>query len=564
MHGTLSALLFRARQVRPALRCALGLSLLLGAAPAWTADNGDAAELLGKLRDGREACDAKLDALRAAQAAQPAALQPAFALADCLYENGRHQVARELLDPVWRGQSAAQAKAALGDRADEGIALYAILLAHGGRGAEASATLQAGEAALGPRPHLQRARLLGRAYGGDKAGAWRELDALLAAHPAELPYLMAAAELASIDPDGISAPARAVIGMRATPNSRYNRAARQFSDGAPRACADSVRQALPELPPAEAPRFLSLGYRCAVQAEDTAAAAAMLKQLGPTGAKALPADALLVHARLLVDAGEGATGVRLLGLVQRQATAWGERHQIALFDAPEVEPEALTDFFARCGSADAIMCRWEGEPTRLSAHGWRSAAAVVASAALLNIDDLASTTVGFPVNLGPGRAGHTDRRGQLGPSAPRQTAPEGLPLTTVRLHPRHDTATVESDVSLRRPAGAWTLPALRTAKAIHFVVRRATEPFVFRPVQGMELYALTSALTLALEPYQLSGVLVGPAGEGAPEIDGSVDRTAETPGFLIEITAQLRPWCHQVRMKVTLHQNQDPSVALSA
>ena len=255
---------------------------------------------------------------------------------------------------------------------------------------------------------------------------------------------------------------------------------------------------------------------------------------------------------------------RLLGLVQRQAQAWSERHQIALFDAPEVEPEAMTDFFARCGSADAVMCRWEGDRHRLAAHGWRSASAVVASAALLNIDDLASTTVGFPVNLGPGRAVHADRRERLGPPEPRTPAPAGLPMTTVRLHPRHDTATVESDVSLRRPAGAWTLPALRTAKAIHFVVRRATEPFVFRPVQGMELYALTSALTLALEPYQLAGVLVGPTGDGGPEIDGSVVRDALVPGFLVEITAQLRPWCHQVRMKVTLQQNQDPSVALSA
>lgn len=271
-----------------------------------------------------------------------------------------------------------------------------------------------------------------------------------------------------------------------------------------------------------------------------------------------------VHVRPRAAAPGSERLERLLRLVQRQATAWGERHQIALFDAPEVDAEAMTDFFARCGSADAIMCRWEGEPQRLAAHGWRSAAAVVASAALLNIDDLASTTVGFPVNIGPGRAVHSDRRGQLGPAAPRSRAPDGLPLTTVRLHPRHNTATVESDLSLRRPAGAWTLPALRTAKAVHFVVRRATEPFVFRPVQGMELYALTSALTLALEPYQLSGVLVGPTGEGAPEIDGSVVRDAETPGFLIEITAQLRPWCHQVRMKVTLHQNQDPSVALSA
>ncbi|MBL8618894.1 MAG: hypothetical protein JNM72_25005 [Deltaproteobacteria bacterium] len=255
---------------------------------------------------------------------------------------------------------------------------------------------------------------------------------------------------------------------------------------------------------------------------------------------------------------------RLLDLVKRQSLAWSERHQIALFDAPDVPAEELTSFFDRCGSADALMCRWEGEPTRLAAHGWRSAAAVVAGASLLHIDDLASTTVGFPVNLGPGRAVHADRRDRLAAPPRRAAPPPGLPLTTVRLHPKHDTATVEGDLSLRRPAGAWTLPALRTAKAIHYVIRRATEPFVFRPVQGMELYALTSALTLALEPYQISGVLTGPDGEGGPDINGVVIRDADTPGFLIDVAAQLRPWCHQVRMKVTLHQNQEPSVSLSA
>ena len=255
---------------------------------------------------------------------------------------------------------------------------------------------------------------------------------------------------------------------------------------------------------------------------------------------------------------------RLLQLVKRQAPAWAERHQIALFDAPRGAEDLLSSFFDRCGSADALMCRWEGAADRLEAHGWRSAAAVVAGASLLNIDDLASTTVGFPVNLGAGRAVHADRRARLAPAVPASVAPAGLPLTTVRLHPRHNTATVEGDLSLRRPAGAWTLPALRTAKAIHYVIRRATEPFVFRPVQGMELYALTSALTLALEPYQISGVLTGPAGEGGPEISGAVIRDADTPGFLVDVTAQLRPWCHQVRMKVTLHQNQEPSVALTA
>lgn len=299
---------------------AFGLPLWFALSPR-PARAEDAAELLGQLRDQREACDGQLDALRLAQAAAPTALEPAFALADCLYENGRHQVARELLDQTWRGRSPAEAQAALGAKADEGIALYVILVAHGGRAAEAQALLSAAETRLGPRPHLRRARLLTRAYAGDKAGAWRELDALLAAAPAELPYLMAAAELASIDPDGISAPARAVIGMRATPNSRYNQAVQQLADGAPRACAEAVHRALPALPPAEGPRFLSLGYRCAVQAEDAGDAATFLKALGPAGARSLPADAVLVHARLLVDAGEGTSGVRLLSLVQPQDAA---------------------------------------------------------------------------------------------------------------------------------------------------------------------------------------------------------------------------------------------------
>ena len=315
MTGTPSAALPLARRAGRAAR-ALCLGLLVGPAAAQ-----DPAELLGQLRDQREACDGQLDALRLAQAAAPTALAPAFTLADCLYENGRHQVARELLDQTWKGRSPAEAQSALGAKADEGLALYVILIAHGGRAGEAKALLSASEAALGQRPHLRRAALLTRAYAGDKAGAWRELDGLLAAHPAELPYLMAAAELASIDPDGISGPARAVIGMRATPNSRYNRAVRLFSDGSPRACAESVSQALAELPTAEAPRFLSLGYRCAIQAEDTVTAAAMLKQLGPTAAKQLPPDALLLHARLLVDAGQGAMGVRLLSLVSTEDPA---------------------------------------------------------------------------------------------------------------------------------------------------------------------------------------------------------------------------------------------------
>jgi len=253
----------------------------------------------------------------------------------------------------------------------------------------------------------------------------------------------------------------------------------------------------------------------------------------------------------------------LLSTIRAHAERWTERYQVALMDLPDATAEELLSLSERIGSADALICRFEGEPDRLAAHGWRSAAAAVAATTLLNLDDVAMSTIGFPVNIGAGRQIRAHRGERLGAKAPRRQGAQGLPVTRVVLHPRLDTATVAEEVSLRRPSGAWTLPALRTAKAIHYVVRQASEPFVFRPLQGMELYALVSALTLALEPFQVAGVLAGPGGEGGPEISGGIVRDSELPGFNIEITAQLRPWCHQVRMKVTLQQNQDPSVELA-
>ena len=271
------------------------------------------AEVLAEARRTREACDADLADQQRRLAVAPADRALSFAVADCLYENGRYQVARDTLDAAWRGADAA-AFHTLGPRGAEGLALYAILLAHGQRGAEAQALLGAAPQALGAHTHLQRASVMVRAYGGDRPGAWSALASLRAAQPEDLALLRAVAELASMDPDGIPDDARAVLTVRSTPDARYTRAVRHLNDRAPRACLEAVRQSLPELPEAERPRFRTLGYTCAVQAEDTGAATALLKEVGPTAARSLPADAVIGHARLIADAGDLPTAVKLAAL----------------------------------------------------------------------------------------------------------------------------------------------------------------------------------------------------------------------------------------------------------
>ncbi|MFM2245228.1 MAG: hypothetical protein RL071_1302 [Pseudomonadota bacterium] len=289
------------------------LVVTLGQAPSAVA--GTPADTLAAARLAREACDKDLPAQQQRLSAAPTDRALGFAVADCLYENGRYQVARETLDAAWRGADAAAFRP-LGARGAEALALYAILLAHGQRAGEARALLDGARAAVGADPHLQRAAVMVRAYGGDRPGAWAELAALRQGAPHELAYLRATAELASLDPDGITPAAREVLAVRSSPDTRFNRAARHLNDRAPRACVEVVRQSLPELPEAERPRFRTLGYTCAVQADDLSAATALLKEVGPQQARGLPSDAVIGHARLIADAGDMATAVKLLGLTQ--------------------------------------------------------------------------------------------------------------------------------------------------------------------------------------------------------------------------------------------------------
>lgn len=248
--------------------------------------------------------------------------------------------------------------------------------------------------------------------------------------------------------------------------------------------------------------------------------------------------------------------------LKRFAEGLRERYQVALFDLPPDERTPDDDLFPRLAGVDAAACCWTGTPIRLRAHGWRSAA--VASAAMLAADplDVFGAMAGRTVTLGPGRRARRDKGMLLGraPLYEDRRPDRSEYAIQLRIEGRQDVAHVVSEGTLRRPIGAWRMPALRTAKALHRSIVRAADPFVFRPLQEAEAFKLVIALSQIIRPFADEGIIVGPGGAGAPEIDAQVDRNPATPGFVADVTAQLRPWARNVRIRVRVQPGQKPAL----
>ena len=111
--------------------------------------------------------------------------------------------------------------------------------------------------------------------------------------------------------------------------------------------------------------------------------------------------------------------------------------------------------------------------------------------------------------------------------------------------------------------GQWSLPALRTVKAIHHRIMFAAEQFVFRPVDSVNAFSLVTALDIVLRPFVEGGALVGPSGEGGPVLTGDTIRNRDAPGLVAEISAQLRPWCQDVKVRVAVDPGQQPSIDIN-
>ncbi len=233
-----------------------------------------------------------------------------------------------------------------------------------------------------------------------------------------------------------------------------------------------------------------------------------------------------------------------------------ERLQVGLFDLPPGAEDAdgLHD-------ADLVLCAWRGSRRALAVQGWRSGAAAIGGA--LVGQPLALGVAGLRLSLGPGRGIR-----YLPPVTEGARSPVHRPgselgdeqVAFLDLDNAATSARVRSEPTLRAPVGAWSLPTLRTVKAIHLAVMETARRYVFRRVVETEAFSLALAMQAALEPFVALGLLVGPDGAPGPVVDGDVVRDPTAPGLSATVVGQLRPWCRTIRVSVQVQASGEPVV----
>ena len=69
-----------------------------------------------------------------------------------------------------------------------------------------------------------------------------------------------------------------------------------------------------------------------------------------------------------------------------------------------------------------------------------------------------------------------------------------------------------------------------------------------------------ASVELVLEPFYTRGIVVGPNGAGAPVVSAGVTRSRTEPGLYVDLTAQVRPWCQQVSIRVMVKTGEQPQL----
>lgn len=239
---------------------------------------------------------------------------------------------------------------------------------------------------------------------------------------------------------------------------------------------------------------------------------------------------------------------------------WGERMtenwQLGLADAPPGEgPEAVIG--RDLPSVDFSLCRWSGGAEAMRAQGWRCAAAAVAGA-LGSLDVAIMRPIARrPITLGVGRKSTG--------AAPESRAAASFPgesrrYITLHVDAEGRSAQLIAEPTLRQPAGAWSIGALRTAKVLHRRIVMAANLMVFRPAHPASAFALVVALNEAMSPFIQLGLLTGPGSAPTPAIDADVSDDRDAPGLIASIDGALQPWCHEVKIRVSVRSGGTASV----
>lgn len=253
--------------------------------------------------------------------------------------------------------------------------------------------------------------------------------------------------------------------------------------------------------------------------------------------------------------------VRLRDAIRRFATGWADHYQIGLMDMVPGTPEENRQILLGIAGADVALCQWVGGHDDIQRHGWRPGCAAVGGLLAHRSNRVTQGIVGQQVPLGRGRYTVRSRASRLGRSVPPPLDTVIADTCTVlELKPGADQAEIMSAPTFRRPLGEWSISSVRTVKMIHQRLVEAADMFVFRPAQEIEATALGASVELVLAPFYSSGIIVGPNGVGAPVVSSGVTRSRTEPGLYVDLTAQVRPWCQQVAVRVMVKTGTQPQL----
>jgi tetratricopeptide (TPR) repeat protein len=294
---------------------------MLGSQTAAAAD--DVAAILSDLTSVEAPCAGQIEALDAAVVLHPADRSARRARGVCLYQLGRLELAGADLDQALESVSTVSDV--------EPLVVGAILAARDGRDAVARARLARAEAVGGAASaQVVRGTVVVRGSLGDFPGAWAALDQALERNVEDPVLLVAATEMIALDPDGATPTARAAIGRRVKTVTRHNRASGWLNAGQPAACVHEAEGALAEADSEDAEAIAALhvlAWRCAVAAGQVGPATRHLKAMGRAALADQPPGTVIAHVRLLRDAGEAATALKMLGLVRPESDV--DRREVA-------------------------------------------------------------------------------------------------------------------------------------------------------------------------------------------------------------------------------------------
>ena len=250
--------------------------------------------------------------------------------------------------------------------------------------------------------------------------------------------------------------------------------------------------------------------------------------------------------------------LRIYRTIRRWEESWRDRYQVGAFDCPDLRLDSIHNLLDLTRGGDFILCGWRGSERRLRAHGWIRSG--FDCRCWLESNGCHSRRGRAGAGVGRRLPDSTESLGNLGEET--QEVDHSLDdfCVLMDIHPDQDRARVRTELTCRRPYRGWPLPAVRTVKALHYMVREAASHFVFNQVDALNAFNLSNSLELVLRPYISAGMLVGPGGKGAPRIQGNFDRNPLAPSLIADITAQLQPWCRQVKVHVALSLGREPQI----